>query len=166
MRRRVVEVEVAFLAILAVVSLVAGKAEQALLQKRVAAIPQRHGEADLLVTVANSRDPVLVPAVCASIARGRAARVPRRRRSDCSLPAPFPTRVRSGMVPSASSACFGSAILRVFVLQQSQQYPPGARKTRNSGTWNAIMFNPIILTSHERSRLYAQMLPSFLGKLN
>ena len=62
-RRRRVEVEVVLLDVLAVVALVAGQAEQPLLQDRVAAVPQREAETDLLVTVADCRQAVLVPAV-------------------------------------------------------------------------------------------------------
>ena len=63
MRRRRVQVEVAFLAILAVVSFVAGETEEALFQNRIVPIPQCDREADLLVTVRDARDPVFIPAV-------------------------------------------------------------------------------------------------------
>ncbi len=61
--RRAVEVEVVLLDVLAVIALGAGQAEQAFLEDRVASVPQRDGEADDLVTVADAREPVLVPAV-------------------------------------------------------------------------------------------------------
>ena len=63
MRRRRVEVEVVLLHVLAVISLVATEAEEALLQDRVAAVPHRDGEAQALVVVADAADPVLAPAV-------------------------------------------------------------------------------------------------------
>ena len=62
-RRRGVQVEVAFLAVLAVIAFVAGEAEEPLFQDRIASVPQRDREADLLMTVRNARDPVFVPAV-------------------------------------------------------------------------------------------------------
>ena len=58
-----VEVEVVLLDVLAVVALVAGEAEEPLLQDRVAAVPQRQREADALVAVADAGQAVLVPAV-------------------------------------------------------------------------------------------------------
>ena len=63
MRRRGVEVVVALLHVLAVISLVAGQAEQPLLQDRIASVPERQREADLLMPVADAGDAVLVPAV-------------------------------------------------------------------------------------------------------
>ena len=44
MRRRAVEVEVVFLHVLAVVALAVGQPEQALLEDRVVAVPQREGK--------------------------------------------------------------------------------------------------------------------------
>ncbi len=58
-----IQVEVTLLAVLAVISLVAGQTEEALLEDRVAAVPQRDGEADPLVPVGNTGNAVLVPAV-------------------------------------------------------------------------------------------------------
>src|SRR5512147_2391509 len=63
MRRRRVEVEVVLLHVLAVVALVAGEAEEALLEDRVAAVPHRQREADELVAVADAGDAVLAPAI-------------------------------------------------------------------------------------------------------
>ena len=62
-RGRGVEVEVVLLHVLAVVALVAGQAEQALLQDRIAAVPQGEGEAEALVVVADAEQAVLAPAV-------------------------------------------------------------------------------------------------------
>ena len=62
-RRRRVEVEVVLLHVLAVVALVAGEAEQALLEDRVAPVPERQGEAQVLRRVADAGEAVLVPAV-------------------------------------------------------------------------------------------------------
>src|SRR5207245_5886372 len=60
---RVVKVEVIILDVLAVIAFVAVETEEALLEDRVVAVPQRNGEAEKLVAVADARDPVLVPAV-------------------------------------------------------------------------------------------------------
>ena len=62
-RRRAVEVEVVLLDVLAVVALAVGQAEGALLQDRVAAVPQRQREAQHLVVVADAGQAVLAPAV-------------------------------------------------------------------------------------------------------
>src|SRR4029453_3271462 len=63
MGRRRVEVEVVLLHVLAVISLVAAEAEEALLQDGVAAVPERQGEAEPSVVVGDPGDPVLAPAV-------------------------------------------------------------------------------------------------------
>src|SRR5207249_6973177 len=62
-RRRRVEVEVVLLDVLAVVALAAGQPEQALLEDRVAPVPQRQREAQPAVIVGDSGDAVLAPAV-------------------------------------------------------------------------------------------------------
>ena len=54
-RRRAVEVEVVLLDVLAVVALAVGQPEQPLLEDRVAAVPQRQREAELLLVVARCR---------------------------------------------------------------------------------------------------------------
>ena len=109
MRRRAVEVEVVLLDVLAVIAFVAGEAEEALLEDRVAAVPEREGEADVLVAVADAGDAVLVPAVGARAGVVVRADTPRRCRPGCSPRAPCPRRARSGRDPSASSAPCGSA---------------------------------------------------------
>jgi hypothetical protein len=68
-RRRGVEVEVRLLHVLAVVALGRHQAEEALLQDRVALVPEREAQAEDLVAVAEAREAVLPPAV------GLAARV-------------------------------------------------------------------------------------------
>ena len=62
-RRRGVEVEVVLLHVLAVVALGAGQAEEALLQDRIAAVPERQREAEARVAVADAGEAVLAPAV-------------------------------------------------------------------------------------------------------
>ena len=61
--RRAVEVEVVLLDVLAVVALRVGEPEQPLLQNRVAPVPKRKPEAQQLQVVADTREPVLAPAV-------------------------------------------------------------------------------------------------------
>jgi hypothetical protein len=63
MRRRVVEVEVVLLDVLAVVAFGVREAEQALLEDRVVAVPHREGQAEALLVVADSPDAVLAPPV-------------------------------------------------------------------------------------------------------
>ena len=58
-----VEVEVVLLHVLAVIALAVGEAEQALLEDRVLAVPERERQADPLLVVRDSRDAVLAPAV-------------------------------------------------------------------------------------------------------
>ena len=62
-RRRRVEIVVELLHVLAVVSFLTGEAEQALLEDRIALVPERHREAEMLAPVGDSRDAVLVPAI-------------------------------------------------------------------------------------------------------
>src|SRR5881397_3476473 len=62
-RRRRIEVEVVFLHVLAVVRLAVGESEHPLLEDRVLAVPQGHGEAEPLLVVGNPREPVLAPAI-------------------------------------------------------------------------------------------------------
>ena len=63
MRRQVVDVEVVLLDVLAVVALGIGQAEQAFLQDRVPLVPQREGQAEPLLVVADPGDTILAPAV-------------------------------------------------------------------------------------------------------
>jgi hypothetical protein len=58
-----VEIVVALLAVFAVVALIAGEAEEALLEDGIAAVPESDGEADLLAPVADASQAVLIPAV-------------------------------------------------------------------------------------------------------
>ena len=61
--RQVVDEEVVLLDVLAVVALAVGEPEQALLDDRVLLVPQRQGEAQALVLVADPGQPVLAPPV-------------------------------------------------------------------------------------------------------
>src|SRR5581483_9457768 len=62
-RRGRVEVEVILLAVLTVIALAAGQAEEAFFQDRVAPVPEGEREADALVVIGDSGDAVLAPAV-------------------------------------------------------------------------------------------------------
>ena len=58
-----IEVEVTFLDIFAVVAFWAGEAKEPLFEDRVAAIPKRKGEAEILVAVRDPCQPIFIPAV-------------------------------------------------------------------------------------------------------
>src|SRR5208283_1165722 len=60
-----VDVEVIFLYVFAMVSFAIGQSEQALFQDGVPAVPQRQGEAKLLLVVGKSGQTVLAPVVSA-----------------------------------------------------------------------------------------------------
>jgi hypothetical protein len=60
---RGVEVEVVLLHVFAVIALGSREAEQALLEDRIAPVPEREGEAEPLMVVRDAADPVLPPAV-------------------------------------------------------------------------------------------------------
>ena len=62
-RGQVVDVEVVLLDVLTVIAFGIGQAEQTLLQDRVALVPQRQGQAQPLLVVADSGDAVLPPPV-------------------------------------------------------------------------------------------------------
>jgi hypothetical protein len=62
-RRRVVEVEVVLLDVLAVVAFVRREAEEALLEDGIALVPEREAEADALVAIRDAGQAILVPAV-------------------------------------------------------------------------------------------------------
>src|SRR5260370_3600972 len=63
MGRRRVQVEPVLLGVLTVAALVAGEAEDALLEDRVSPVPERQRETQRLPIVANAGEPVLVPSI-------------------------------------------------------------------------------------------------------
>src|SRR5690242_20561923 len=63
MGRDVIEIEVIFLDVLAVISFVPANAKQALLEDRIAAVPEREGETQPLVVIADAGNAVLGPAI-------------------------------------------------------------------------------------------------------
>src|SRR5262249_39509619 len=76
-----VEIEVAFLAVLAMIAFRAGQTKQALLEDRILAVPQRQGKAQAALPVADPQQAVLAPAVGAAagvvvgqVAPGRSVR--------------------------------------------------------------------------------------------
>src|SRR3954465_4400752 len=62
-RRRAVEIKVAFLDVFAMVAFVVRQPEQPLLDDRVLAVPERQRKAEDLAVVADPSEPVLPPAV-------------------------------------------------------------------------------------------------------
>src|SRR4029453_12247193 len=62
-RRRAVDVEVVLLDVLAVIALVVGEPEHALLEKGIPFVPQRQREAQALRVVADAPEAILAPAV-------------------------------------------------------------------------------------------------------
>ena len=77
MGRSVVEVEVVFLHVLAVIALAVGQTKQALFQNRVPAVPQGDRETQLLFVIGDTRQTVLSPAVGTRMALVMAEVVPR-----------------------------------------------------------------------------------------
>src|SRR5262249_17794175 len=73
-----VQVEVIFFDVLAVVSFVAGEAESAFFEDGIALVPQRDGEAEVLVAVANAAESVLAPAAGSGAGVGVRGKFPRR----------------------------------------------------------------------------------------
>ena len=63
MGRRAVEVEVVFLDILAVIAFAVGQPEQAFLENRILAVPQRQREAKPLLVVGDAGQTILAPAI-------------------------------------------------------------------------------------------------------
>ena len=63
---RGVEIVPDLLGILAVIALRIGQAKDALLQNRVAPVPQRHGKAEPALAVGDAEEPVLAPAIRAA----------------------------------------------------------------------------------------------------
>src|SRR5215467_2551926 len=61
--RSAVEIEIALLDILSMVAFVAGQTKEPFLKNGIAPVPQGHCKADVLMTVADARDSILVPAV-------------------------------------------------------------------------------------------------------
>ncbi len=66
MRGRRIQVVIAFLHVLPVVALGVGQSEQSLLQNRVAAVPQRDGEAQPAFAVADAQQTILAPSINAA----------------------------------------------------------------------------------------------------
>src|SRR5262249_8903992 len=62
-RRGRIEVEVVLLHVFAVVSFVAGEAEEPFFEDGIAAIPQCDSEADVLMAIANTAEAIFAPAV-------------------------------------------------------------------------------------------------------
>ena len=61
--RRVIQVKVVFLHVLAVVALVSAEAKQPFLQDRITAVPEGRREADVLMTVRDAGNAIFAPAI-------------------------------------------------------------------------------------------------------
>jgi hypothetical protein len=59
-----VEIEIRLFDILPVIPFVARQSEQSFLENTVTAVPKRNRKADLLVTVTDSTEAVLIPSIC------------------------------------------------------------------------------------------------------
>ena len=61
--RRVIQIEVIFLDVFAVIALGSGQTEQPFLQERISAVPERHSKTEKLMSIRDARDAVLVPTI-------------------------------------------------------------------------------------------------------
>ncbi len=89
--------------VLAVIALGVGQTEQALLQNRIAAVPQRQRQAHQLFGIGECRRCHPRPSDRRGCARDRGGSIPRPCRPGCNPRAPCPTGVRSGRDPSDAS---------------------------------------------------------------
>ena len=62
-RRRAVEIKIAFLNVLAVVAFAVGQAKQTLFQDGVPAVPESESKAELLLVIGDSSEAIFTPAV-------------------------------------------------------------------------------------------------------
>ena len=93
-RRRAVQIEVALLDVLAVVALMAGQAEEALLEDRIPSVPERERQSRCADADRRCRRARPRSSDRRAIARDRAEKIPRRSRRRCSLREPFPRPAR------------------------------------------------------------------------
>ena len=66
MGRGGIEVEITLFHVLAVIALAVGEAEEALLQNRILAVPQRQRETEPALAVGQAQQPILAPAISAA----------------------------------------------------------------------------------------------------
>src|SRR5882724_1715791 len=66
MRRCRIKVVIEFLDVFAMIGLAVGEAEETFLENRVLAVPERDRQTQALLIVAQARDPILAPAICAT----------------------------------------------------------------------------------------------------
>ena len=127
-----VEIEVIFFYVLAVIAFVAGQAEEAFFQNRITFVPQSQGKADGLLAVADSGQPIFIPAIGARAGMVVGKILPDVSVRRCNLRGPCPRRARLDKDPSASNASCGlrirtaeslpvSCTLSAFLLDQSNQ---------------------------------------------
>src|SRR5690349_19052428 len=63
MGRRIVEIEIVLLDVLAVIALAVRQPEKPFFQDRVALVPERDRQTEMLLVIAKAPDPVFVPAI-------------------------------------------------------------------------------------------------------
>ena len=125
MARQAVQVVVVFLDVFAMVAFLVGQAEEALLEKWVLLVPERERQADVLKTVAETGQPVLVPAVSAATGVVVGEMVPRVAAGAIIFPdgAPGPLgEIRAPVLPvsAASRAVAQAAVLGGPVFRHEQ----------------------------------------------
>ncbi len=126
---RRVEEEVVLLEILAVVPLDVREAERALLEDRVALVPQCEPEAEELLLVADAREPVLAPAVRARAGLVVGEALPRVPVGAHVLTDGAPLPLRQVRAPAPPRRC----VAQPLSLARHRRLPSGAHPTRCRG---------------------------------
>ena len=157
-RRRRVEVEVVLLHVLAVVALAVGQAEGALLEDRIAAVPQRQREAQHLVVVADAAQAVLAPAVGARARLVVGEVVPGVAVVAVVLAhrAPLPlAQVGSPLLPGrAVRSRFVEPALLCFVAHNGRFLAAGAKVSQNPYESRGLTIRAVRLIVRPEGRLY------------
>ena len=89
-----IEIVIELFAILAMIALAIGQAKQALLENRIAFVPEGKRKAKSLVMISESGDAILAPSIRTTAGMIVGEISPRRYRVGYSLLAPFPIGVR------------------------------------------------------------------------
>ena len=133
-RGRRVEVEVVLLDVLAVVALAVGEPEQALLEDRVATVPEGEREAQPLPVVGDARDAVLAPAVGARAGLIVAEVVPGVAVGRCSPRVPCPTAAPRGRAPTSSRGRALTGVVQALLLGRRRRTWGGRRHGHSAPT--------------------------------
>ncbi len=141
MARDVVEVEVVFLHVLAVIALVSAQTEQTLLENGICAVPERKREAEVLPVVRDSRDAVLAPAVGARAGLIVSQIFPRRTIGTVVLAHRAPLPLAEVGTPAAPWRCAGAGFLQSLLFRRhrsSFMSPVATRaRARGAGSWSS-----------------------------